>query len=58
MPRMWLTLRLCARAKADKVHFILEWSGRVPLDVETNTVADVFKVVGKKKLRHAGMNQP
>ena len=55
---MWLTLRLCARAKADKVHFILEWSGRVPLDVETNTVADVFKVVGKKKLRHAGMNQP
>ena len=48
MPRIWPTLRLSSRTKADKMHFILEWSGSVPLDGETDTAADVFRVVDER----------
>ncbi len=55
MPRMWSTFRLSTWTKAEKIAFILERSGRVPLDVEIDTGADVFKVVDEKEVRFAGM---
>ena len=38
-------------------NFILERTGRVPLDVEIDTSAHVFKVVDEKEMRFAGMER-
>ena len=48
MPRIWPTLRRSSRTRADKLHFILEWCGSIPLDGATGTAADVFKVLDER----------
>ena len=57
MPRMWSTFRLSTWTKAEKIDFILGRTGRVPLDVEIDTGADVLKVVDEKEMRFAGMER-
>jgi hypothetical protein len=57
MPRMWSTFRLSTWTKVEKIDFILERTGRVPLDVEIDTGADVFKVVDEKEMRFSGMQR-
>ena len=54
MPRMWSAFRLSTWTKAEKIDFILERTGRVPLDVEIDTEADVLKVADEE-VRFAGM---
>ncbi len=55
MPRMWSTFWLSTWTKAEKIDFILERSGRLPLDVEIDTGADVFKIMDEKEVRFAGI---
>ena len=57
MPRMWSSFRLSTWTKAEKIDFILERTGRIPLDVEIDASADVFKVVDEKEMRFAGMER-
>ena len=57
MPRIWSNLRLSMWTKADKVDFILERTRHVPLDIEIDTGADIFKVVDEKEIRYAGMER-
>jgi len=57
MPHMWSTFRLSTWTKADKVDFILERTRSVPLDVEIDAGADIFKVVDEQEVRFAGMER-
>lgn len=57
MPRMWSSFRLSTWTKAEKIDFILERTGRVPLDVEIDASTDVFKVVDEKEMRFAGLER-
>jgi hypothetical protein len=58
MPRAWSSVRLSTWTEADKIKFILELTGGVPLDVEIDTGADVSRIVDEKGVgRYAGIER-
>jgi hypothetical protein len=57
MPCVWSNLRLSTWSKADKIDFILEHTGKVPLDVEIDTGADRLETADGNEVRYAGIER-